>query len=115
MVKTNIEKSAGPEQRLAILVSSDRYLDHVVNLTSAAHAKGKQVVIFFSGQGVLLTLQPGFKELVGKAYLSICDASFRAHGLQGREHEVPGVTIEDFATQAKNAELLASAHRHLVF
>jgi len=100
---------------LGILVSSDKYLDHVVNLTQAAHAKGKQVSLFFTGQGVLLTMHPRFKELVGKAKLAVCDVSFRANGLQGRESEVPGVGFKDFATQAKNAEMLAQSDRYLVF
>ena len=100
---------------LAVLVTTDRHLDHVVNLTAAAFAKGKRVDIFFTGRGVLLTVAPEFKKLVGKASVSICDASFRANGLHGREDEIPGVTFTDFTTQAKNAELLAGARRHLVF
>ena len=100
---------------LAILVTTDRHLDHVINLTAAAFAKSKQVDIFFTGRGVFLAMQPEFRQLVGKACLRICDASFRANGLSGRENEIPGVTFADFATQAKNAELLAGARRHIVF
>ena len=100
---------------LGILVSSDKHLDYVVNLTSAAHAKGKEVHIFFTGRGVLLALNSEFQQLVGKAKLSICDVSFRANGLHGREEEVPGVGFKDFATQAKNAEMVAQADRYLVF
>jgi predicted peroxiredoxin len=100
---------------LGILVSSDKYLDHVVGLTQAAHAKGKRVSLFFTGKGVLLTMRPRFKELVGKAKLFVCDVSFRANGLHGREAEVPGVGFKDFATQAKNAEMLAQSDRYLVF
>ena len=100
---------------LAILISSDKHLDHVVNLTAAAFDKGKAVSLFFTGKGVLLTMKPKFRELAGKAELIICDASFRANGLHGREHEVPGVTMKDFSTQAKNAERLERADRHLVF
>ena len=100
---------------LAILVSTDKHLDYLINLTSAAFEKGKRVCLFFTGRGVLLTVQPEFKKLVGKAALRICDFSFRANGLDGRENEVPGVTKESFTTQAENAEMLAGAHRHLVF
>ena len=56
---------------LGILVNTDKYLDYVVNLTRAAHLKGKEIQIFFTGKGVLLTLKPDFKELVGKAKLAI--------------------------------------------
>jgi peroxiredoxin family protein len=103
------------DNTLAILVSSDKHLDHVVNLTAAAFAKGKQVSVFFTGKGVLLTMQPAFKRLIGKASVSICDASFRANGMQGRENDLPGVTTDSFATQAKSAQMLADACRHLVF
>jgi predicted peroxiredoxin len=102
-------------ESLGILVSSDKHLDYVVNLTKAAYAKGKTVSLFFTGKGVLLTMQPQFKELVGKAKLSVCDVSFRANGLHGREEEVPGVGFKDFATQARNAEMLARSDRYLVF
>jgi predicted peroxiredoxin len=100
---------------LGILVRSDDYLDEVIGLTTAAHEKGKEVSLFFTGKGVLLTLKPRFRELVGKARLSVCDVSFRANGLHGREEEVPGVGFKDFATQARNAEMLALADRYLVF
>ena len=75
-------------ETLGIMVSSDKHLDYVINLTRAAHEKGKEVQIFFTGKGVLLALMPGFEQLVGKAKLSICDVSFRANGLHGREEEV---------------------------
>ena len=110
-----VAKSLKIPDTLGILVSSDKHLKHVVNLTRAAHARGKQVSIFFTGSGVTLTLQPEFRELVGLADLSVCDVSFRAFGLHGREDEVPGVGFNDFATQAKNAELVQTMERYLVF
>lgn len=100
---------------LGILVNTDKYLDYVINLTSAAYAKGKDVHIFFTGKGVAFTLTPDFKKLVGKAKLAVCDVSFRSHGLHGREGEVPGVGFKDFATQAKNAEMVAQMDRYVVF
>jgi predicted peroxiredoxin len=100
------------DDRLGILVSSNKHLDCVIALTKAAHDKGKKVQIFFTGQGVLLTQQPEFAKLVGKAKLSVCDVSFRANGLEG---EVPGVGFKDFATQARNAEMIKECDRYLVF
>lgn len=98
--------------RLGILVCSNKHLDYVVALTTAAHEKGKKVQIFFTGQGVLLTQKPEFKNLVGKAKLSVCDVSFRANNLEG---EVPGVGFKDFATQARNAEMIKECDRYLIF
>lgn len=115
MVISQNRKTKSGAYSLAILVSTDKYLDQVVSLTAAAFAKGKKVDLIFTGKGVLLTMKPRFKELAGKAALSICDVSFRANGMHGREHEVPGVGRKDFSTQTKNAEILARADRHLVF
>ena len=102
-------------ESLGILVSSDRHLDYVVKLTEAAHKKGKTVQIFFTGSAVKLGFEPDFAKLVGLAQLSICDVSFRANGFHGREEEVPGVGFKDFATQARNAEMVSEVDRYVVF
>lgn len=98
--------------KLGILVGTDKFLRHVIKLTGAAHAKGKTIEIFFTGAGVRLTQDPSFAELIGKAKLSICDVSFRANNLTG---EVPGVGFKDFATQARNAEMIHNCDRYVVF
>ena len=102
-------------QILGILVSSDRHLHHVVELVSAAHGKGIQIEVFFTGEGVHLTLEPSFARLVGQAKLWVCDVSFRSNGYHGREEEVPGVGFKDFATQGRNAEMAHRSDRYLVF
>ena len=98
--------------KLGVLVSSDRHLDYIINLTDAAYAKGKEVEIFFTGKGVLLTQSPEFSKLVGKAKMSLCDVSFGALGLEG---DGPGFGFKDFETQAKNAEIIKNSDRYLVF
>jgi len=98
--------------KLGILVGSDKYLDYVIKLTDAAHQKGKKIEIFFTGKGVKLTQEPSFEQLVGKAKLSVCDVSFRAFNFSG---EVPGVGFKDFATQARNAEMINACDRYVVF
>jgi hypothetical protein len=97
---------------LGILVSSDKHLDYIINLTDAANEKGKDVLIFFTGKGVLLTQRPEFSQLVGKAEMSLCDVSFRALGLEG---EVPGFGPKDFATQEKNVVMIEKGDRYVVF
>ena len=98
--------------KLGIMVGSDKHLDSVINLTDAAYAKGKTIEIFFTGYGVYLTQRPEFEQLVGKAKLSVCDVSFRAYGLTG---DVPGVGFKDFATQARNAEMMNKCDRFITF
>jgi predicted peroxiredoxin len=114
LVKFNfkIKRNNTMADKLGILVSSNKHLDYVIALTNAAHEKGKSVEIFFTGKGVLLTQKPEFEQLVGKAKLSVCDVSFRANGLSG---DVPGVGFKDFATQARNAEMIESSDRYVVF
>ncbi len=67
---------------LGIFVSSDKHLDYVIGLTGAAHTKGIDVQIFFTGKGVLLTQSPELANLVGKARMALCEVSFRALGLE---------------------------------
>jgi hypothetical protein len=98
--------------KLGILVGTDKFLDHVIHLTDAAHTKGKNIQIFFTGTGVLLTQIPDFAKLAGKAKLSVCDVSFCDFGLSG---DVPGVESEDFVTQAKNMELINYCDRYVTF
>ncbi len=99
-------------ETLGILVGTDRHLENVIKLINAAYAKGIAVDVFFTGKGVLLTQRSEFSLLVGKAKLSLCDTSFRSLGLAG---DVPGVGFKDFATQARNMEMMNSCDRYLVF
>ena len=98
--------------KLGILVSSDKHLNYVVDLTRAAREKGKEVRIFFTGKGVRLTKEPDFQKLVGKAKLSLCEVSYRALDLEG---DVPGLGFKDFATQLKNAEMIKECDGYIVF
>ena len=97
---------------LGILVNTDKHLDYLINLTKAAYSKGKQVLIFFTGNGVKLTQSNEFSKLDGMAELSICMESFNKFGFTG---EVPGVDSDGFVTQEKNSELIARCDRYLVF
>ncbi|MBW1616864.1 MAG: DsrE family protein [Deltaproteobacteria bacterium] len=98
-------------ESLGILVNSDKFLDYVVKLTEAAHKKGKDIKIFFTGDGVLLTQKKDFAKLVGQAKLSVCDVSYRSRELTG---DIPGVGFKDLVTQAKNAEMIDECDRYVV-
>ncbi len=98
--------------RLGILVTSDRHFRHVLGVTEAARRAGKKVTLFFTGRGVLLTQLPEFARLPGIAQVDLCEVSYRANGLEG---ELPGLNFRNFATQAKNAEMIEDSDRYLVF
>ena len=97
---------------LGILVTSDRHLDHVLGVTDAAARAGKKVTIFFTGESVRLTQRPEFARLPEDAAVDLCEVSYRANGLEG---DVPGLSYKNFATQAKDAEMMEDSGRYLVF
>ena len=98
--------------RLGILVTSERHFEHVLGVTEAARRTGRKVTIFFTGKGVLLTKHPDFGRLPEAAQVDLCEVSYRANGLEG---DVPGLNFRNFATQAKNAEMIEDSDRYLVF
>ncbi len=93
------------------MVNSDKHFTYVYELAKAAKKKGIDTLIFFTGQGVLLTQRKRFKNLVGLAELKVCEVSFRSNGLSG---DIPGVGFKDFVTQAVNAEMVAECDRYIV-
>jgi len=96
---------------LAIMVSTRDALPHLLGLVGAAERRGCGVTIFFTGEGVLVTQEPRFAELTGRAKMALCEVSFRALGLEG---EVPGLGYKDFATQARHAEMVEDFPHYLV-
>jgi hypothetical protein len=98
--------------KLGIFVSSNRHLRHVIEITKAAERAGKEVILFFSHKGVLLTQEPEFQELVGHAHYAVCNVGFEAQGLKG--NTVPGMDETGFATQARHGEMIEDCDRYLV-
>jgi predicted peroxiredoxin len=96
---------------LGILVATDAALDHLLGVVAAAERQGVAVKVFFTGDGVRLTQDSRFAKLAGRAKMALCEVSFRAQGLTG---DVPGLGFKDFATQAKNAEMLEDCPHYLV-
>jgi len=97
---------------LGVFVSSDKHLDKLIRLCEAAKKKDVQVTIFFSHLGTLLTQDPRFGELDGMAKMSLCNVGFESHGLKP---PVKGISDKDYATQARNGELIEEYDRYVVF
>jgi predicted peroxiredoxin len=100
--------------KLGILVSSDKHLDHIVGLTKAAIDKGKEVHVFFTGEGVKLCPDPKAQELVkAGAKVSLCDKTYQGLGLN-KEH---GDQIEgmEHGSQDNNADIIEEVDRYVVF
>jgi predicted peroxiredoxin len=106
---------------LGICVASKSHMTHVLGLARAARAAGKEVEIFLTGEGVQLTLDPRFPELlqVAKAtssrtrgQVTVCEVSYIANGLKGKP--VPGLVDKEFVTQGRNAEMVDECERYVV-
>jgi predicted peroxiredoxin len=99
-------------QTLGICVASRGQMAHVVGLARAAKAAGKEVKIFFTGEGVHLTHDPRFAELHGYGKVAVCEVSYIANGFKGQP--LPGMRDKDFVTQARNAEMVEECERYVI-
>ncbi len=101
-------------QSLGICVATRNNMEHVVGLTRAALAAGKEVKIFLTGEGVYLAHDPRFPELqkAGEGRVGICEVSYIANGFQGKK--IAGMRDKDFVTQGRNAEMVDECDRYVV-
>jgi predicted peroxiredoxin len=108
-------------ETLGICVATRSRMAHVLGLTRAARKAGKEVKVFFTGEGVLLTQDPSFAELLqvakagstqSRGQVTVCEVSYIANGLKGKA--VPGLGDKDFVTQGRNAEMVEECERYVV-
>jgi predicted peroxiredoxin len=99
-------------EKLGICVAGEDHFRHVLGLTRAARAAGRSVEIFFTGDGVRLTRDPRFSQLIGAARVSVCEVSYIGNGFQGQP--VEGLVDKDFVTQGRNAEMVDECDRYLI-
>ncbi len=97
---------------MGIFASCNKNPRHVIEITKAAEAAGKEVILFFTHKGVLLTQEPEFKELIGHGRKSLCNVSYESKGLKGRP--APGIADKDFGTQARHGEMSDEVDRYIV-
>jgi predicted peroxiredoxin len=99
-------------EKLGICVAGEANFRHVIGLTRAAKAAGKGVEIFFTGEGVRLTQDPRFSELIGTGRVTVCEVSYIANGYRGTP--VEGLVDKDFVTQGRNAEMVEECDRYVI-
>jgi hypothetical protein len=105
------EKADVP-RTLGICVTTRGCANHVLGLAGAAARAGFSTEIFLTGEGVHVTRDHHFHELIETARVSVCDASYRAAGLDGGG--TFGLTDKDFVTQWRNAEMVERCDRYLI-
>jgi sulfur relay (sulfurtransferase) complex TusBCD TusD component (DsrE family) len=107
---------------LGICVATKSRMEHVVGLARAARKAGKEVEVFFTGEGVQLTKDPRFPELLdvartgsSKAHgqVTVCEVSYMGQGLTAGK-ATSGLRDKDFVTQGKNAEMVEECERYVV-
>ena len=99
-------------ETIGICVSTPEHLHHVIGLATAAKKAAKQVEIFFTGDGVTLTQDQRFSELLDVAHVTVCEVSYIDRGYQGKK--LDGLVDKDFVTQARNAEMVEECDRYLM-
>jgi predicted peroxiredoxin len=99
-------------EKLGICVATQNCFHHALGLARAARGAGKQVEIFLTGEGIELTQNSQFSELLETADLAVCEVSYIARGYKGQA--VPGLVDKDFVTQARNAEMVEECDRYLI-
>ncbi len=107
---------------LGICVATKSRIEHVIGLARAARKAGKEVEVFMTGEGVLLTKDPRFPELLEVArtgsakphgQVTCCEVSYMAQGLTAGK-ATSGLRDKDFVTQGKNAEMVEDCDRYVV-
>jgi len=106
------QESTTPPRSLGICVTTRESARHVLGLAGAAARVGISTEIFLTGEGVHVVRDRRFQELIEAARVSVCDASFRAAGLNGED--VAGLADKDFVTQWRNAEMVERCDRYLI-
>lgn len=69
---------------LGILVATRDSLDHLLGIVNAAAKQGVEVVVFLTGEGVMVTQDPRFGELAGRARLGPVRGEVQGSGAQRR-------------------------------
>lgn len=97
---------------LGICVTTKDCWHHLIGIARAARTAGKQLDLFLTGEGVHLTQEPNFSDLIDLAHVAVCEVSYIANGYKGQE--IAGLGDKDFMTQAKNAEMVEECDRYMV-
>lgn len=97
---------------LGICVTTSNSMPHLLGLLRAANKAAIKTEIFLTGDGIHLTQDLRFPELLEHGHVGVCEVSYIERGY--RDEEVPGLVDKDFVTQARNAELIAECDRYLV-
>jgi peroxiredoxin family protein len=98
-------------EMLGIMITKYENLEHIIGVTKAARAAGKQVMIFMTDEGVKFTRDAKFLELqkLDNVDLSVCDHSCERAGIHDKTDGI------SYGSQYNNAGMLHDSTRILIF
>jgi len=97
------------QERLGLLVTTDKFLDQVIGIAKAAIDAGHPVSIFFMDEGVRLLKDPRLQDFQGAdVSMAFCDHSCVKLGVERVENITAG-------SQYQNAVMSHESERELVF
>ena len=94
---------------LGILVNSDRHFRHLTGLTRSARKQGIAVLVFCTGPGVRVALEPDFNELATSAEVKFCRKSIERY-----IPDPPELPKNSLTSQSWHAEMIDRSDRYLV-
>ena len=97
---------------LGIYVSSDKYLDKVIEVCKAARRQGVEANVFFTHTGTRLCLDPRMKELEKVAHIGLCKVGFESNALEPSQAYVDK---KSYSSQSWHAEMIYDCDRYLTF
>jgi hypothetical protein len=100
-------------RKLGICVTTTNNMLHLLGIVGASKKANVFTDIFLTGEGVHLTQNTSFAELLNSAdRVGVCEVSFVDFGYN--KEDIKGLIDKDFVTQMRNAELVEHCDRYLV-
>ena len=100
------------KKSIGIYVTSDRYLDKIIEVCKAAKTKGVETKVFFTHTGTRLCTDERMKELVDVATVALCKVGFEANELKPEDGYIDK---QAYLSQSWHAEMIYDCHRYLTF
>ena len=101
------------KKKLGITVTNENTFVHLLGLAKAAKKAAVDTDIFLTGEGVRLTQDTGFQELLKiSSRIGVCEVSYNGFGY--KKENLPELRNKDFVTQMRNAEMVEKCDRYVL-
>ena len=97
---------------IGIYVTSDRYLDKIIEICKAAKTKGVETKVFFTHTGTRLCMDNRMKELLDTATVALCKVGFDDNALNPEDGYIDK---KAYLSQSWHAEMIYDCNRYLTF